>query len=260
MDEEKKVTALYDLAKMPTTFDFAAWAVIAKTHGANHARFVFEGEIACWKYPDYVAWKRFGNILIPISLLARMTFSVGPRTDGIEVPYMIGDVEKYYKRYGKIRKLKPITEVTESGYVTITIRESFRNRYRNSNVPAWQKFAEYLDKRQIRVVVFPECEQTPIDILHRMKMYAGADMNLGVNCGPLTLCLYSDAPYIMLNMAPKNNTGERSYDMETLLKGCDFWQKQFSFRNDKQLIVWEPDTYENIVSAYEQVTEQKVAA
>lgn len=243
--------AIYDLGRHPTTFDFAPWSVIAKSHGAKHVQFVYEGRMAAWKYPEYVAWRRFGNILIPITLLSGMSFAVGPKVVGAEYPYLIGDAEKAYKKLGKIEKLRSVYETKRRGYITVTLRESFRNKYRNSNMPAWERFVEYAEKRGREVVIFPECENAPIDLLHRMALYAGADMNLGVNGGPMTLCLYSDAPYLMLNMCPPNTTGEKTYDMERLLRGCDFWQKQFSFRTAKQLIAWEPDTYENIVRGYE---------
>lgn len=249
--------AIYDLARHPTTFDFAPWSVIAKAHGARHVQFGFDGRIAAWKYPEYIAWRRFGNILVPLTLLSGMTFAVGKSSMGKEYPYLIGDVEKTYKKLGKIGKLKSVIETKKRGYVTVTLRESFRGKYRNSNMEAWTKFVEYVEKRGKQVVVFPECETAPIDLLHRMAMYASADMNLGVNGGPMTLCLYSDAPYIMLNMCPKNDTDEKTYDMEKLLRSCDFWEKNFSFRSDKQLIVWGPDTFENIVSAYESLMDEK---
>ena len=254
------MNALYDLGKQPTTFDFAAWAVIAKTNGASHVQFVYEGHIATWKYPEYLAWKRFGNILVPLCLLAGMTFAVGKRIEGDTYPYLIGDVEKAFQKHGRIAKLQSVVEPVKRGYVTVTLRESFRNKYRNSNLSAWTRFVDYLERQGKEVVVLPECENAPIDLLHRMRLYAGAEINLGVNGGPMTLCLYSDAPYIMLNMCPVNDTDEKTYDMERLLKGCDFWQRQHSFAHSRQRIVWEPDTFENIVRSYEEVTAERLAA
>lgn len=253
------MNALYDLGKYPTTFDFAAWVVIAKSHGAKHVQFVYEGHIATWKYPEFLAWRRFGNILVPLCLLAGLPFSVGKRIEGKEFPYLIGDVEKTYQKLGRVEKLKSVVEPTKTGYVTVTLRESFRNKYRNSNLPAWRRFVDYLEKRGKEVVVLPECENAPIDLLHRMQMYAGAEMNMGVNGGPMTLCLYSEVPYVMLNMCPPNNTDEKTYDMEKLLKACDFWERQYSFAHARQRIVWGPDSFENIVQSYED-TQERLAA
>lgn len=253
-------TALYDLGKQPTTFDFAAWVVIAKTHGADHVRFVYEDHIAAWKYPEHIAWKRFGNVLIPLTMLGGMTFSVGPKVSGNSYPYLIGEVEKTFKRLGRLGKLRSTVQVKKNNYITVTLRDSFRNRYRNSNMKAWERFVDYAEKRGKEVVIFPECENNPIDLLHRMAMYSGADMNLGVNGGPMTLCLYSEAPYVMLNMCPPNNTGEKTYSMENLFRACDFWQKQFSFANDKQRLVWDADSYENIVNAYESLMDERAVA
>ena len=243
---------IYDLAKMPTTYDFACWAVYARTCGATHVHFIADKPIANWKYPADLAWKRFGTILIPITKLARMTFSVGPRMGGAEYPYLSGQLEELYKRIGKVELLRPTITIKNKGYVTITMRESFRTKYRNSNKEAWAKFEEYLKRRGKECIIFGEAEAHPFDLELRMAYYAGADMNLGACNGPMALCCFSAAPHITLNMCPKKPPDEDGYDI------LDLWQKQrflpgsqFSFKNDRQLMVWEDDTYENIVKHYE---------
>jgi len=255
-----KRVALYDLAEMPTTFDFATWCVIAKTLGANHVRFIYEGNIATWKYPEHTAWRRFANILIPLCRLAGMTYSMGAKVEGRTCPYMTGDTIKLFNSKGHIEKLKSVIQPPKGQYTTITLRDSFRNRYRNSNVEAWGKFKVYLESIGKRVIVIPECEDDPVDIVERMALYAGAEMNLGANCGPMQLCLLSDAPYIVLNICPKNDTDEKTYDMERLLKDSGYWNVQFPFHNSRQLLVWEPDSYENIIKSYEAMTQERVAA
>lgn len=250
-DNSELIVAVYDLTKFPTTFDFAAWAVIARTHGCNHVHFIIDGPIAHGKYPEDIAWRRFGNIVIPLCKLARLTYSVGERRTGWEFPYLYGDVKRAYESVGRIERLQPTWVTDDSGYVTITMRQSFRNKYRNSNVEAWRKFGAYLESKGKKVVWLEECEGEPLDLLFRMALYCGAEMNLGASNGPMALCHFSEAPYITLNLIPKV-TGEAQYDIGKLMSKQGFGSgSQFGFRNERQILVWEPDDYENIVRAYE---------
>jgi hypothetical protein len=251
--------AIYDLCKYPTTFDFAAWAVIAKTHGVDHCHFIIDGDIASQKYPKDIAWRRFGNILVPICALAGMDFSVGKREEGPEFPYSYGDVNKIYDHLGTVGKLETVADANLTSYVTVTFRESFRNTYRNSNVEAWSKFIQYLQKKQKDVVVFPECETQPIDIYTRMAAYCGAEMNLGTSGGPMSLCHLSDAPYLTFNMIPVKKPTENTYDMRKFLEKTGFPEgSQLHFRTQKQRLVWEPDDFETIVNAYEGMNDLRI--
>ena len=255
--------AVYDLCKYPTTYDFAAWAVIARTHGVERVHFIIDGPIATWKYGGNadIAWKRFATIVLPICNLARLSYSVGARMQGEQYPYHGGDVCRLYREKGRIEKLKPTMTWDKSGYVTITMRESFRNTHRNSNKEAWAQFAKYLEAKGQDVMVIPECEDAPLNVEHRMAWYWGADMNLGVAQGPMALCVFSDAPYITLNQNPKDTSGTAQYDIDRLLVKTGFPPgSQYDFRTGRQLLVWEPDSFENIVRAYEGMQERKAEA
>ena len=257
------IQAIYDLSKFPTTYDFAAWAVVARTHGHDSVHFIADKPIAAWKYggDETIAWKRWANIVLPICKLARLSYTVGERIPGREFNYHGGHVNKLYREKGAIVKLKPTLKVAERGYVTITLRESFRNAYRNSNLEAWSKFRSYLREKGIETIVFPECESTPIDVEQRMAWYCGADINMGVAQGPMALCIFSDAPYITLNQNPKDETGQAQYDINSLLVKTGFPPgSQYEFRTARQLLVWEPDTLDNIVQAYEGMCERKKEA
>ena len=254
--------AIYDLSKMPTTYDFAAWAVLAKSHGCDHVHFIADRGMAQKKYSPTIGWRRFGNILIPTCALTGMTYSVGSGQEGWQFSYHYGHVEQFYRENGHVAKLQQTYAIPqELPYVTITLRESFRNQWRNCNAPAWAEFRKYLESRGKRVVVFPECEISPLDVEYRMAMYAGDEMNYGASNGPLVLCHLSDAPYITLNMTPENNTG-KGYDLKKLMAAGGFPEgSQFSFRNDRQILVYEPDTFENIVKAHEAMfSAERIAA
>lgn len=255
------MSAIYDLTREPTTYDFSSWCCYARTMGETHVHFIIDGPIAAWKYPDTVAWARFGTVLVPMTKLAGMTYSVGARERGNTYPYLAGPLNTLYKEKGVIQKLKATREPASKGHVTITLRESFRNRYRNSNMEAWMRFEKWLCAKGEQVVVFPECEHAPINLEDRMAYYCAAKMNMGIANGPMSLCLYSDAPYISLNQTPTPPAGEKvQYDQIALLVKQGFPPgSQFAFRTPRQELVYEPDDFENIVRRYEGMQERMAA-
>jgi hypothetical protein len=209
------------------TFDFAAFIVCAKTLGADHVHFRYEGEIQTKKFPAEVAWNRFENIHKPLCDLAGMTYTVGPGGDGIAPAYHYGTVEALCRKLGHIWKF-PMLDGPR-GYVTVTLRDSFRNEVRNSG-PEWQDFINASKKR---VVVLPDCEHDPIPIADRMRLYANADMNFGTSNGPLALQHFSDAPYRTFNVS-----GTKELQEHMNRTGFPVGS-QFSFRNPKQLLIWD---------------------
>lgn len=251
--------AIYQLAKAPTTFDFAPWCCFARTCGATHVHFIVDGPIASWKYPADIAWKRFANILLPLTKLARLGYSVGGKEEGREFPYLAGHVNKLFKEFGRIEKLQPTQTIQREGFVTITLRDSFRNRYRNSNMAAWQEFRQWLEARGVEVEVLPECENQPIDLEHRMALYCAADMNFSVANGPMSLCIFSEAPYTIFNWYETG--GEKvQYDQKKLMEfqGLPVGS-QLAFRNDRQTMIYAKDDFENLVKTYEELRERKAA-
>lgn len=216
----------------PPTFDFACFLVCAATLGAKSVHFRYEGEIQTKKFGEEIAWGRFQNITLPLCDLMGMDHTIGPGGEGITPGYHGGTVEAVYRKVGKLCKF-PLIDGPK-GYVTVTLRESFRNEHRNSS-PAWGPFIEAL-KQRTRVVVLPECELNPIPLETRMRLYSNADMNFGVNNGPMILCMLSEAPYRIFKMIV--NEEAREHHRKTgMPEGM-----QFGFKNDRQLIVYEDDT------------------
>jgi hypothetical protein len=214
------------------------------------------------KYSETIGWKRFGNILVPLCAIAGMTYSVGSIQEGLGFTYHYGHANDFYKENGTIAKLKATYDLGDRGYCTITLRESFRHTWRNANKKAWTEFRKFLESEGRRVIVLPECELSPLDVEYRMALYQNADMNYGVANGPMVLCHLSDAPYITINMNPPNNTG-KGYQIDKLMAAGGFpIGSQFEFKNDKQLLVYERDDYENIVKAHNRlmIQTEKVAA
>jgi hypothetical protein len=238
---------LYDLSVMPTTFDFACTAVMAKTLGYEEIRFVIDKPMTEWKYPAKIGWRRWANILVPICDLADLSFSVGREIQGDVLGYSTGEVERLYQKTQRITKLRSIVPIEKSGYITITLRQSFRNEWRNSS-PDWLKVAEWLKSEGEEVYLLEESEELPLPIERRMAIYSQAKMNLSVGNGPMVLCWLSEAPYLSFQL-PKGP--EKEYN--ALIAQWDRMGfpvgSQLSFRNERQEIVWDTDDYE-VVKTY----------
>jgi hypothetical protein len=241
---------------MPTTFDFAVFAAIAKTLGYAEIRFVVG--MTDWKYPADIGWKRWANICIPICKLAGLPFSVGGPLDGDTFGYGTGHIESLFKKRGKITKLKPTFEYPKSGYVTITMRESFRNKWRDSNRAEWARVGEYLARRGEEVIVLEECEAQPLCVEQRMAIYSNAKMNLAVGNGPMVLCWLSEAPYLSFQL-PKGPEKEYQHLVEQWTRLGFPVGSQLSFRNPMQEIVWGPDDFELVKEKYEQLVDGNTA-
>lgn len=249
MSENKPKVALYDLGVMPTTFDFAVYAVTAKTLGYDLIYFSVRSP-PTWKYPPEISWRRWANICIPMCSLAGLKFTVGSEMEGDILGYSTGTIQKLYERTGRIEKLKAPRAFGKSGYITITMRESFRNKWRDSNRVQWAKVAEYLMKKGEEVIVLEECESQPMALEERLAIYEGAKMNLAVGNGPMVLCWLSEAPYLTFQL-PRGPENE--------YRGLvDQWSRlkfpvgsQLAFRNARQEIVWGPDDADLIIEKYE---------
>lgn len=244
--------ALYDLGRMPTTYDFAVFAVAAKTLQYAEIRFIVG--MTEWKYPADIGWRRWANICLPICKLADIPFSVGNHLLGDELGYGTGVIESIYRKTGKISKLQSVFDYEDSGYVTITMRESFRNKWRDSNRPEWAKVGEYLAKRGEKVLVLEECERSPMMVEERMAIYAKAKMNLAVGNGPMVLCWLSDAPYLSFQLP--------EHDLKELESLKAQWGRlgfpvgsQLSFKTPMQEIVWGPDNADLIIRKYEELVD-----
>lgn len=244
---------MYDLSVMPTTFDFAVYAVMAKTLGYDAIHFAVGG-MASWKYSEEIGWRRWANICIPICRLADIKFTVGAKNDflGDVLGYGTGHIETVYKKLGRIEKLKSVYEHPKRGYVTITMRESFRNQWRDSNRDEWAKVGEYLARRGEEIIVLEECEMQPLALEERMAIYCNAKMNLAVGNGPMVLCWLSEAPYLTFQL-PRGP--EKDY--QALIHQWDKLKfpigSQLSFRNKMQEIVWGPDDFDVIKERYEKL-------
>lgn len=89
-------------------------------------------------------------------------------------------------------------------YMTITIRQADYWPARNSNIPAWREVERHIKSLGYDVVWIDDTGKTlnvlSWDIDLRLATYEGAVCNLGVSTGPMVLMMFSDCPYLMFKV------------------------------------------------------------
>lgn len=152
-----------------------------------------------------------------------------------------------------------------SDRVTITLREAEHWPHRNSNIPEWLKFAEYLEDQGERVLfirdtahanekitgyeIYPEAS---IDINVRLALYEQSKCNLFVSNGPHSLAVFGTRPWLAFIEVDPNSPCE--------VEKPQFWQQyhgidplkneQLPWSRPDQRIIWKRDSYENLVEAW----------
>lgn len=245
-----KEILLYDLSVRPASFDFVTCLSTAIGLGIKHVRFVLGG----WKKKNYTieqAEERYRSIVEPAVALFGLTYSIGERK-GLEVSHLFNAALEVWKKTGKNGKI--IVPCEAKDYVTVTLRKS-RNPDRDSKEDEWRKFAERCDRK---VLFIREYEEVQLDLEDRMKLYAGAYMNLMVINGPLTLCIHSDAPYISMRTIGSDKSGSTSpWHMRQVGIAEGF---QFPWAGPRQRLSYLDDTADNILREYRALTENRMAA
>lgn len=243
---------LYDLGNRPASFDFITCLASSIALGVKHVRFVY-GQ---WKRKDYSveqAERRWRSIVEPASMLFGIDYSIGERR-GLEVSHMLRAAIETYKKTGRIGKI--LAPMRPKNYVTVTLRNS-RNPERNSKESEWREFARRCDRK---VIVIKDNEDGALDLYDRMKLYAGAYMNMGVINGTMTLCFHSDAPYICMRTIGCERSGSTS--PEFLRANGITPGFQFPWANANQRLSYLDDTCANIELEYDamqNMREEKVA-
>ena len=183
--------------------------------------------------------------------------------------YVVGPIVEAARRGEKVPILQVwnhLIPVGLCGAVTITLRESDLWPHRNSNLKHWLRFADWL-KRQGEKVVFvrdtakvmqampdgwKDYPAASIDLHARMALYQNARANLFVSNGPALLGLFSDRPWLQfIQLQPDGH----AYQADTPA----FWAKhmligegdQFPWSQPNQRMIWKPDTFDNMVEAWQ---------
>jgi hypothetical protein len=240
--------AIYCLRTQPGQWNFCDFLVSVKTLGVKHINFINVDKIKTFKYqhleePKKIAVNRFKNIVLPLCDLAGVSYSLYKSytrffARGLRFGYMWEDVLKVYQSKGILWK-SPLLR-GKSDYVTITLRDSIRNKWRDSS-PSWLDFIKTFDSKKL--IILEDKEENAMSVYDRMKIYSGAKMNYSIANGPIALLIHSDAPYrIWIGSAAKDPGLYSQMKNAGLIKGS-----QFPFKRSNQELIWEMDTIESLL-------------
>jgi hypothetical protein len=149
-------------------------------------------------------------------------------------------------------------------YATITLRQSTYWPERNSSMREWVAVGEWLDRRGIVPVWIPDAEglapaifetfePASFDLDLRLAAYEGAAVNLGVNNGPMSLGHFTRIPYLMFKPVHQSCPSTTLAHMQALVGPGGQW-------GGNGLTVWEDDTAAAIIPAIERFLAQASVA
>ena len=149
--------------------------------------------------------------------------------------------------------------------VTITIRNYGYDKTRNSNLDAWSRFSTYLDGSGYFPVIIPDIDGDDVDqtyftdgfiykeaawnMMLRMAIYERVYLNFFVGGGPqLLAAMNPKCSYIAMNLFPEGSV----VDTKDIYKNIGYdLGPNFKFSTKNQKLVYETDSYDNILSEFE---------
>lgn len=270
------LTALYDLAVCPVSFDFVTWLVRAKLEqqrrGADRLHVLvvpsiggLAGVARYWGPHDAdITYWRLWNLVMAACPLARATVTLAPAREHYErfvvgalwappgKSYLLGDLVDAARAGESIPSLAPTSAAlrwasrwTAGGRcVTLTLRNN-ANDGRDSSSD-WEPFADYLRFNGWRVLVLPDTRDalnksegpfSALSIDLRLGLYTTAAMNCFCHNGTMVLAWHSRAPYLAFNAALPANPWRAHWEDLLRLKTGD----QLPWANSNQRMIYRPD-------------------
>jgi hypothetical protein len=230
----------YDLLVDINSHDFFHWLCPAVALGVTEVVLDISRGFRRSKWPPEQTWERYRTIVKPGAALAGIPCREG--TDGVRIAdYKIA----YHIRFARKNKnptlprLRSPLPPKQVARYTVTLRQQpMVHLHRNSNVEAWMEFA-----RKIDALVIPDYVVIPIDLHERLAIYAGAEMNFGVDNGPMSILSMTDYP--MMAFKYRQNAGY-------LRKSGLNEPERFPWMRDNQFMFWEDDDLANIWQRFEE--------
>lgn len=267
----------YDLGRAPPTYDFLSYMMNVendrKINGYKHLKinFVrgdvngFRNEVAPLRQDDKE--QMLDRVCRPMVRMFGATEGGNGENDR-GLPYILRPTTEAAKRGYELPDFAPskIAQCWAEKLVgnepthVITLRESYYWTERNSNLEAWLQFAKTIKERVIFVRDtekadeplhgFETCPEASRDIQKRLALYGRAKMNYFIANGPAMLCqMTKDIPYICFM---PNVTSYVCLTSEFLYRNCGIVRGgRWPWQGQNQKLVWDWDTYDNIVAAHE---------
>jgi hypothetical protein len=231
--------ACYDLSTDINSHDHYHWLIVVAGMGAREIVYDTSKGFRASRWPDDQTAERYCTIVRPAAAFAGL-----PSRDGVDGTRIAGlhklkNAHKWALNHPRaVAKLKSILPPGDKRD-TITLREQILvDPLRNSNIKAWLDFADKIGAHVIRDYLVE-----PISMAQRLALYAGAEMNFGVDNGPMSVCQMTPYPCMVF----KYHLNEH-YLFRCGLK----WHGKFVWCSKNQFMFWEDDTPANIWARFEQ--------
>lgn len=228
---------VYDMSMNPTSYDFLPFLASAEKHRAAHecesmdvhvmpgesAKFYdrffpkdeSEREGLLWRVcvPACRLVKSVRNVMVYAKRQGVGGDAIYPESWALSRPDMTHG--RAYLR-GALRcfaasdMAKKFIASKYRNYMTITLRECRYGEDRNSDRVEWWRVANAIKGMGGNVVIVPDtlghplkdspnCLEAAWDLDIRCALYEGALLNMGVENGPMTLCMLSRSKFLMIN-------------------------------------------------------------
>lgn len=274
---ERVLTAVWDLAVCPPTYDIHTFLAEAERHrrkiGATWIDLIIQpGPLGGFRDdelpPNYGS--RVGMLYRVNVGMARLLPSIrnieilkARREVKADDIFPVGyDAKTPIHHYGpSYLQAEPMFQATEAAramvkryrtnkrrpYVTITMRQASHWPSRNSDMFEWLRVKEWLSLRGYDVEWVPDTESNEANVFSwdldiRLALYEGAALNLGINNGPTCMWWFCDVPFIIFKMVTPDVPWTSAEFME-----------RFGIKpgpcGERGMLVFEPDKYEVITRA-----------
>lgn len=167
-----------------------------------------------------------------------------------------------------VEKFLSAAGVREEKYnklITISLRDYSFDVNRNSNIDAWIMFANKIKEDGYIPIFIPDADKenwsfdllkeflvytdASINIYLRMAVYELAYLNLFVNSGVVNIAILNKkVSFIVFNLVNENSHGAKQSYWNNI--GIEIGVRHFSFSNERQVLVWEKDSFDVIYSEF----------
>ena len=236
----------YDLSLDINSHDFFHWLMPARALGVTEVVLDVSKGFRKSVWPHDQSLERYRTIVKPGAALAGLPCREG--TDGVRIAdYRIGYHIRFARTSKPMPRLRSPLPPNKVARYTVTLRQQpVVHLHRNSNMEAWLEFA-----RRIDALVIPDYVVQPIELHERMAIYAGAEMNFGVDNGPMSILSMTDYPMMGFKYA-RNTKYLRTQGMEP--------GQRWPWCAKHHQMFWEDDDLANIWRRFEEWKNGQAAA
>lgn len=272
----------FDVSTEPACFDFVTWLVCAtmKMKRAGHegpltVAFVRRNDEAVMPPGHFEKRDAFiKNVMQPALVLFEAIEDPTATMDGRQLQsYSLRDVVAGVQHGEEVPRIKPpqfaraavAAMLRGKTPITITLREAPAWEHRNSKLEAWLRVAYELEQRGEKIIIvrdtakadepiggFETCPQASRHLLTRAALYEQAKCNLFVANGPATMAQFGTKPWLMFVVVdPADPYVCNRPEWWKTYHGIEAGKDQLPWCTPQQRIVWADDTFENIMSAFD---------